>query len=89
MCRRRIRTLSELQALLRERGVTVGNRDAIDYEGGGGICRNNVFERNRDDAIDLDNATEVIVEGNVIRNNVISGNTEDGIKIIDYHRRRG
>jgi len=54
----------------------VNNGDAIDYERGGGLCRNNFFENNRDDAIDLDGATEAIIEDNVILN---SG--DDGIEI--------
>lgn len=45
------------------------NSDAIDYESGGGFCLNNLFENNSDDAIDLDNAAAVVIEGNVIRNN--------------------
>jgi hypothetical protein len=53
-----------------------GNTDGIDYEGGGGFCHSNVFENNRDDAIDLDGPTEVIIEDNTIRN---SG--DDGIEI--------
>ncbi|HMQ51169.1 MAG TPA: right-handed parallel beta-helix repeat-containing protein [Anaerolineae bacterium] len=53
-----------------------GNGDAIDYQSGGGICRNNVFENNKDDAIDLDGPTEAIIENNVIRNN-----GDDGIEI--------
>lgn len=54
----------------------INNGDAIDYEGGGGICRNNLFEDNRDDAIDLDRSTEVTIEDNLIRNN-----GDDGIEI--------
>ncbi len=54
-----------------------GNSDAIDYEsGGGGNCRDNVFENNRDDAIDLDGSTEVTIEDNLIRNN-----GDDGIEV--------
>ncbi|MGH9338838.1 MAG: right-handed parallel beta-helix repeat-containing protein [Acidobacteriota bacterium] len=53
-----------------------GNKDAIDYEGGGGVCRGNLFENNRDDAVDLDDDTEVTVEDNVIRDN-----RDDGIEI--------
>jgi len=53
-----------------------GNRDAIDYEAGGGICRNNVFEDNSDDAVDLDGPTEAVIEDNIIRNN-----GDDGIEI--------
>lgn len=53
-----------------------GNRDAIDYEGGGGVCRNNLFENNRDDAVDLDGPAEAIIENNIIRDN-----GDDGIEI--------
>jgi hypothetical protein len=53
-----------------------GNRDAIDYERGGGFCRLNVFENNSDDAIDLDGPTEVTIEDNIIRNN-----NDDGMEI--------
>jgi parallel beta-helix repeat protein len=57
-----------------------GHGDAIDYgSGGGGLCRNNVFENNSDDAIDLDNDSEAIIEDNVIRNN-----DDDGIEIRLY-----
>jgi len=52
------------------------NGDAIDYEGGGGICRDNHFENNSDDAIDLDGATAAIIENNIIRNN-----GDDGIEV--------
>jgi parallel beta-helix repeat protein len=51
------------------------NSDAIDYESGGGTCSNNVFENNRDDAIDLDGSTEVTIENNIIHNN-----GDDGIE---------
>lgn len=54
----------------------VENGDAIDYEGGGGICRDNVFEDNSDDAVDLDGPTQALIEDNVIRNN-----GDDGIEI--------
>ncbi|NIM60047.1 MAG: hypothetical protein GTO16_14085, partial [Candidatus Aminicenantes bacterium] len=53
-----------------------GNGDAIDYEGGGGICRGNTFENNSDDAVDLDGPTAAIIEDNIIRNN-----GDDGIEI--------
>ncbi|MEZ4869909.1 MAG: right-handed parallel beta-helix repeat-containing protein [Caldilineaceae bacterium] len=53
-----------------------GNRDGIDYEGGGGLCQENLFTQNGDDAIDLDGATEVTIEDNMIRD---SG--DDGIEI--------
>jgi hypothetical protein len=54
----------------------IGNKDAIDYESGGGICRNNVFENNSDDAIDLDGSTEAIIEDNFLRKN-----KDDGIEV--------
>jgi len=54
----------------------IGNGDAIDYEGGGGLCRYNLFENNRDDAVDLDRAAQVIITDNIIRNN-----GDDGIEI--------
>jgi hypothetical protein len=53
-----------------------GNKDAIDYRNASGYCRNNVFENNSDDAIDLDNASAVTIEDNLIRN---SG--DDGIEV--------
>ncbi|MCK5805097.1 MAG: right-handed parallel beta-helix repeat-containing protein [Lentisphaeria bacterium] len=52
------------------------NTDAIDYESGAGECVNNLFDGNRDDAIDLDGRCEVLVQNNIIRN---SG--DDGIEI--------
>ena len=52
------------------------NTDAIDYESGAGECANNLFEENRDDAIDLDGHCELLVRNNVIRNN-----RDDGIEI--------
>ncbi|HEY4691383.1 MAG TPA: right-handed parallel beta-helix repeat-containing protein [Anaerolineae bacterium] len=54
----------------------IDNSDAIDYEAGGGVARNNVFENNSDDAIDFDGSTEALVEDNLIRNN-----GDDGIEI--------
>lgn len=56
-----------------------GNSDGIDYEGGGGLCRNNLFEGNSDDAIDLDGASQATIEDNIIRD---SG--DDGIEIRLY-----
>ncbi len=53
-----------------------GNIDGIDYEGGGGLCRNNIITNNTDDAIDLDDATSVTIE-----NNILSFNSDDGIEI--------
>ncbi|QEG32914.1 right-handed parallel beta-helix repeat-containing protein [Bythopirellula goksoeyrii] len=54
----------------------VNNKDAIDYEGGGGECRFNTFVANDDDAIDLDLACEVLVSNNILRDN-----DDDGIEI--------
>ena len=52
------------------------NGDAIDYEGGGGVCRNNSFTGNGDDAIDLDGPVSVEIVGNRIWSN-----GDDGIEI--------
>jgi len=54
----------------------INNKDAIDYEGGGGVCADNLFELNRDDAVDLDGSCALILERNLIRNN-----RDDGIEI--------
>jgi len=54
----------------------INTDDGIDYEGGGGVCRDNTFENNSDDGIDLDGSTEVTIEGNLIQNN-----EDDGIEI--------
>jgi len=52
-------------------------KDAIDYEeNSGGLCAYNVFELNKDDAIDLDDFVDIVIEGNIIRNN-----EDDGIEI--------
>lgn len=52
------------------------NEDALDYTDSGGILRGNIIENNSDDAVDFDNATDVLVENNVLRNN-----QDDGIEI--------
>jgi hypothetical protein len=52
------------------------NIDAIDYEGGGGICANNVFVANEDDAVDLDHESHALVEGNRMLDN-----DDDGVEI--------
>jgi Right handed beta helix region len=52
------------------------NKDGIDYQDSGGLNSGNLYENNIDDGIDLDGATEAIVENNVIRNN-----KDDGIEI--------
>jgi hypothetical protein len=61
----------------------INNDDAIDYEGGGGVCQFNTFEDNLDDAVDLDQATEVTIADNMIRNN-----RDDGIEI-RFHKYSG
>lgn len=58
------------------------NKDAVDYQNGGGINRGNLYENNADDGIDLDAATEVIIEGNMIRNNKNEGIE---IRLHDYN----
>ena len=50
--------------------------DGIDYEGGGGTVRNCRFHNNRDDAIDLDGSTTVLIE-----QCNLSHNRDDGIEI--------
>jgi len=54
----------------------INNEDGVDYEGGGGVCRDNTFENNGDDGIDLDGPTAVTIEGNIIQNN-----RDDGIEV--------
>uniref|UniRef100_UPI003563440F right-handed parallel beta-helix repeat-containing protein n=1 Tax=Psychromonas sp. TaxID=1884585 RepID=UPI003563440F len=58
-------------------GFTItGTVDGIDFEGGSSIVKNNIFEYNTDDAIDLDGSSESIIENNIIRNN-----GDDGLEI--------
>lgn len=52
------------------------NKDGVDYANGGGLNSGNIYENNIDDGIDLDGATEAIIENNIIRNN-----RNDGIEI--------
>lgn len=52
------------------------NEDGIDYTDSGGILRGNLIENNSDDAVDFDEATDVLVENNILRNN-----RDDGIEI--------
>jgi Right handed beta helix region len=52
------------------------NDDAIDYEGGGGLCEHNKFEKNHDDAVDYDEDCDATV----IHNEIID-NEDDGIEI--------
>jgi hypothetical protein len=56
----------------------VGNGDHIDYSpGGGGVCRNNVFQGSSDDSVDVDHLLrDLTVEGNLILD---SG--DDGIEM--------
>ncbi|MGL4514259.1 MAG: right-handed parallel beta-helix repeat-containing protein [Lacipirellulaceae bacterium] len=56
--------------------VLSGNVDAIDYEGGGGVCRDNLFFGNEDDAVDLDDESSALVE----RNRMLD-NGDDGVEI--------
>lgn len=58
------------------------NKDAVDYQNGGGVNRGNLYENNDDDGIDLDAATEVIIEDNIIRNNKNEGIE---IRLHDYN----
>jgi nitrous oxidase accessory protein NosD len=54
-----------------------GTNDAIDFEeGSGGLVADCLIERNVDDALDLDGAVAVAIEGNILRNN-----DDDGIEI--------
>ncbi len=53
-----------------------GTGDGIDYEAGGGLVRNCVFEGNSDDGIDLDHDVAVRIEESEIRSN-----GDDGIEI--------
>jgi hypothetical protein len=53
-----------------------GNDDAIDYEGGGGLCVYNKFEKNTDDAVDYD----LDCDATVVHNEIID-NEDDGIEI--------
>ncbi|MDK1046348.1 MAG: right-handed parallel beta-helix repeat-containing protein, partial [Anaerolineales bacterium] len=56
--------------------IVTDTSDGIDYEGGGGVARYNIFENNSDDGIDLDGPSAVLIEDNIIRNN-----GDDGIEI--------
>ena len=58
------------------------NKDAVDYQNGGGVNRGNVYEKNFDDGIDLDGATQVIIEDNMIRDNRNEGIE---IRLHDYN----
>jgi len=54
----------------------INNADGIDYEGGGGVCCNNLLAHNTDDGVDLDGACDVAIMWNTIRDN-----DDDGIEI--------
>ncbi len=54
----------------------IENRDAVSCESGGAIVRGNLFERNRDDGIDMDGASHAVVEDNIIRDN-----RDDGLEL--------
>jgi hypothetical protein len=56
--------------------VLADNVDALDYEGGGGVCANNLFYDNEDDAVDLDDESSAIVE-----HNRMLDNDDDGVEI--------
>lgn len=49
------------------------NEDGLECEGGSAVCRFNVFENNRDDGIDMDGPSQIVVEENLIRNNADDG----------------
>lgn len=51
-------------------------KDGMSYEGGGGVCKYNVFEDCPDESIDCDGAVDVEISYNVLR-----GHHEDGIEI--------
>ena len=53
-----------------------GNNDGIDYERGGGVVRNSVFDNNSDDGLDLDGPTALLIE-----DSHIIDNGDDGIEI--------
>ncbi len=53
-----------------------GNVDGVDFSSSGGFVRDNVFENNRDDGVDVDGATGVVVENNLIRDN-----DDDGVEV--------
>jgi hypothetical protein len=52
------------------------NGDGLSFEGGHGVVRDNVFEKNSDDGIDLDGASSAVIEDNIIRDN-----RDDGIEV--------
>jgi len=54
----------------------VENRDGLSLESGAAIVRGNVFERNRDDGIDMDGASSGTIEDNVIRDS-----RDDGLEL--------
>ncbi|MGD9637200.1 MAG: right-handed parallel beta-helix repeat-containing protein [Pirellulales bacterium] len=52
------------------------NDDAVDNEGGGGVCEHNLFEKNGDDAVDYD-----LDSAGVVAHNIMRDNGDDGIEI--------
>lgn len=54
----------------------VENRDGLSFESAAAIVRGNVFERNRDDGIDMDGASSGIIEDNIVRDS-----RDDGLEL--------
>lgn len=54
----------------------IENRDGLSFESGAAVVRGNLFERNRDDGIDMDGASEGVIEDNVVRDN-----RDDGLEL--------
>lgn len=54
----------------------VENRDGLSFESAAAIVRGNVFERNRDDGIDMDGASSGIIENNIVRDS-----RDDGLEL--------
>lgn len=64
--------------VISNRFIKVGS-DAMSYESAGGIIRDNHFDGSGDDAIDVDDPTDVIVEGNVMLNS-----SDDGLELRNF-----
>jgi hypothetical protein len=54
----------------------IENRDGLSFESAAAIVRGNVFERNRDDGIDMDGASAGTIEDNIIRDK-----RDDGLEL--------
>ena len=54
----------------------VQNRDGLSFESGAAIVRGNSFEGNRDDGIDMDGASQAVIENNVVRDS-----RDDGLEL--------